>query len=226
MSITFHIWETLSVVFFPLMFTLVSKNFKALMFYTFVVQTSMEQPLKSRLWRRKRLLEKFVIIIIKFILKFINGLTLVLITLVELQLNGTLKYVKTFSWTLEKRTEFNNKRWLSVIVKIAIYSWLTDSFVVLVHSVDMKMPEEINVINVKNFTIIQLKWKIIIVLSVNQLLSWRTQFTSLLTYQWFKKTCKNGLMNPVKRVNGHKTQSPQLKPGQTWVWSQNVLPEI
>lgn len=171
MSITFHIWETLSVVFSQLMFTLVSKNFKALMSYTFVVQTSMEQPLKSRLWRRKRLLEKFVIIIIKFILKFINGLTLVLITLVELQLNGTLKSVKTFSWTLKKRTEFNNKRWLNVIVKIAIYSWLTDSFVVLVHSVDMKMPEEINVINAKNFTIIPLKWKIIIVLSVNQPLS-------------------------------------------------------
>ena len=97
MSIMFHIWETLLVVFFQLMFTLVSKSFKALMSYTFVVQTSMEQPLKSRLWRRKRLLEKFVIIIIKFILKFINGLTLVLITLVELQLNGTLKSVKTFS---------------------------------------------------------------------------------------------------------------------------------
>lgn len=97
MSIMFHIWETLSVVSFQPMFMLVSKNFKALMFYMFVVQTNMEQPLKSRLYRKRRLLEKFVIIIIKSILKFINGSILVLITLVELQLNGTPKFVKTFS---------------------------------------------------------------------------------------------------------------------------------
>lgn len=58
---------------------------------------STEQPQKSRLWKRRKLPDKFVTIIIKFTLKFTNGSILLSTISAELQPNGTLKYVRIFS---------------------------------------------------------------------------------------------------------------------------------
>lgn len=79
------------------MYMPVLKDFKVLMFYTFVVPMSMARLLKLRLWKKRKLLVKFVIIIIKFIPKYINGSTSDSIISEELQQNGTLKFAKTSS---------------------------------------------------------------------------------------------------------------------------------
>lgn len=79
------------------MFTLALKDFKAQMFCTYVELTSTVQPPKLRLWNKKRPREKYVTITIKFMHKYTNGSTLILITLEELQHNGILKSVKTSS---------------------------------------------------------------------------------------------------------------------------------
>lgn len=57
---------------------------------------NMVQQLKSKLWNKKRLLNKFVIIIIKFMLISINGLILALISLEEPQLIGILEFVNRY----------------------------------------------------------------------------------------------------------------------------------
>ena len=57
---------------------------------------NMVQQLKSKPWNRKRLLNKFVIIIIKFMLISINGLILALISLEEPQLIGILEFVNRY----------------------------------------------------------------------------------------------------------------------------------
>lgn len=93
-SITYPIWETLSVVFFQLMFIPVSKNCKELMYFIFVELMNMVQQHRSRHYNKKRHQDKFATFITKFMHLFINGLILDLIILEELQHNGILKFVK------------------------------------------------------------------------------------------------------------------------------------
>jgi hypothetical protein len=73
-----------------------SKNFKVKILSTSVVLMNMVQLLKSKPWNKKRLLNKFAIIIIKFMLISINGLILALISLEEHQLIGILKFVNKY----------------------------------------------------------------------------------------------------------------------------------
>ncbi len=94
MSITYLIQEISSVVFFQLMFTPVSKNYKDLMYFTSVELMNMVPQHKSKPYNKKRHQDKFVTFIIKFMHLFINGLILDLIISVELLHNGILKFVK------------------------------------------------------------------------------------------------------------------------------------
>ena len=57
---------------------------------------NMVQQQKRRLYKKKRLQKKFVIIIIKYMNKFMNFLILILIILEELQLKNILKLYKIF----------------------------------------------------------------------------------------------------------------------------------
>ncbi len=211
------IWVTLSAVFFPPMFMPVSKDSKVQMSCTSVVLTNMVQQLKLRPWRRRKLQDKFAIIITRFMLKYTSGSILDLTILVEPQHNGTPKYARISSWTSSKRTELSKNKWPNVIVKTVTCSWLIDSCVEHVHSVGMKMLEETNATNVKNSLTILHKWKTITALYVKIHQFLRILYISSLTCQKFKNNWKNGLMNQVTRVNGQKTPSLQPKHGPTWV---------
>lgn len=73
------------------------KDCKEIMSYISVEQMNMVQPLKLKLYNKRKLLNKFVIFSIQFIRMFMSGLISALITLVELQLNGMKKSVNKFS---------------------------------------------------------------------------------------------------------------------------------
>lgn len=67
------------------------------MCYMYVVLTNMVQLLRLKHYNKKRRQNKFVIFIIKYMLKFINGLILDLIILEEQVLNGIRKSVRKYS---------------------------------------------------------------------------------------------------------------------------------
>lgn len=106
MSIMFLIWVILLGVFCQPMFMPDSKDCKEIMSYMYVVLINMEQPQKLRHFNKKRHLNKFVTITMPFIEKFMSGSISGLIILVELVLNGMLKFVNKFSLISKKMVEF------------------------------------------------------------------------------------------------------------------------
>ncbi len=144
--------ETSSDAFFQLMFLQDSNASKARMSCIFAVLTSMELQLKSKLYSRKKHQNRCAIIIIRSMLRYINGSILASTTSEEQALNGILRSLNKFSWASIRTIRFINKRWCNAIARTVIYGLLIDMSLVLAHSAVLKMLVEINAINAKRLS--------------------------------------------------------------------------
>ena len=160
---------------------------KVIMFCTYVGPMSMVQQLKLKHLNKRKLLNRFVIITIKSTKMSMNGLTLILITLEGQAHNGMLKFANKSFWIFTKTKRYLKNQWYNVIAKIVIYFWPIDLFGEPVHTVNLKMPEEISAIIVKSYSIAPQKWKIITVVFVNQLLLKNKLNTFLLIYLQYSR---------------------------------------
>lgn len=92
----YPIWEILLAVSFQQTSFRDLKNSKDRMYYTYAELINMEQPLKSKPWKKRKLLKRYVTITTRYTLKYINGLTLALTILVEQVRNGILKLLRRY----------------------------------------------------------------------------------------------------------------------------------
>jgi hypothetical protein len=78
--------------------------------FTFAEQMNMEQLRKQKLYKKVSLLKKFATSITKFIKKFMNGLTLILIILEEPPQKNKLKLLKIFLQNFTKTNSWKKER--------------------------------------------------------------------------------------------------------------------